>query len=170
MPLDLRWVREGGKTVTAKELRKFCKSCPVRRYYLKTGRCFKKYLARPDWVESGTPKECFRNSTLAVADNPSRLVYCEGLGWPEGEDSPYEHAWVINLDEEVIDPTWHDLLPNRKLRYWGIPFKWDFVRETCLTHNKFGVVNVWEEDFPLLNGRIPAEEYLWTPTAAGVEA
>lgn len=160
----------GVVAMIAKELKKFCKTCPVRNYYLKNGRCFEKYLARPDWVEPGIPKECFRNSTLAVADNPSRLVYCEGLAWSEGDDSPYEHAWVITHDEEVIDPTWHDLLPNRKFGYWGIPFKWDFVRETCLRHKTFGVVNVWEENYPLLKGRVPVEKYLWTPTTASVEA
>jgi hypothetical protein len=156
--------------MTDKELEKWCHICPVRTFFLNHGRAFAKYVPRPDWVEPGTPKECYRNSFLAAITKPNLLVYCEGLAWPDDGDSPCEHAWVITHDQEVIDPTWHDLTLIRKVEYWGIPFKWEFVADTVKRTGTYGVVGNWEEDYPLLNGRIPAEEYLWTPTAAGVEA
>jgi hypothetical protein len=60
--------------MTAKDLEKWCQVCPARRFFLKQGRAFEKYISRPDWVEPGTPKECFRNSFLAVSPIPHRLV------------------------------------------------------------------------------------------------
>lgn len=50
--------------MTAKQLKKFRKPCLVRKYYLKNGRCFEEYLARPDWVEPGIPKRVFSKQHL----------------------------------------------------------------------------------------------------------
>lgn len=152
------------------QLEKVCCGLHAPMFFLKHGRAFEKYIPRPDWVEPGTPKECFRNSFLAVSPIPHRLVYCEGMALPEDADVPYEHAWVITHDEVVIDPTWHDLWPDRKVEYWGIPMKWDYVLKTIWRTHTFGIVQNWKEDFPLLHGKVPVEEYLWTPTTAGVEA
>ena len=156
--------------MTAKDLEKWCQFCPARRFFLKQGREFQKYMPRPDWVKPGTPKECYRNSFFAVEGRSNRLVYCEGLAWPENRSSPCDHAWVITHDQVVIDPTWHDLEPDRKVRYWGVPFKWEFVEETVLRTLTYGIVGRWEDDYPIPSGKIPVEEYLWRPESAGVEA
>jgi hypothetical protein len=145
----------------ADELEEWCGICPVRRFFLTHGRTFEKYMPLPDWVKPGTPKECYRNSFVAVSRSPRRLVYCEGLALPEDRLSPLEHAWVMTDDEVVIDPTWHDLWPDRKVEYWGIPFKWPFVRDTVFRTATYGVVDNWEERHPLVNGKVAVEEYLW---------
>ena len=153
------------------QLEQFCRGLHAPMFFLKHGRGFDKYLARPEWVESGQAKQCFVNSFEAVLANPHRLVYCEGMALPEGADVPYEHAWVITKDEVVIDPTWHDLHPDRKVEYWGIPFKWEFVLQTVIrSRPTYGIVQNWNEVSPIMGGRVSVEEYLWTPTTAGVGA
>lgn len=139
----------------------------VRIFYWEHGNLFDRCMARPEWVERGEPKECLRNSFQAVRDAPHRLVYCEGMAWKKGTNHAVMHAWAITHDQVVIDPTWHDIFPGREYLYWGIPFKWQFVRDTCLRHRTYGVVEVWEENYPILTGKVPVEEYLWTPEVRG---
>lgn len=149
-------------------LEKWCYCLDVPMFFLRHGRAFKKYMPRPDWVERGIPKQCYSNCFQAALKNWDRLIYCEGMALPEGTEVPKEHAWVITHDEIVIDPTWHDLWPERKVEYWGIPLQWRFVVDTINRTHKHGIVDNWAEDHPLLKGKVPVEEYLWTPKAAVV--
>jgi hypothetical protein len=44
------------------------------------------------------------------------------------------------------------------------------VNKTVLRTLTYGIVGRWEDDYPIPNGKVPVEKYLWTPTTASVEA
>lgn len=77
-------------------------------------------------------KQCYMNSFLLVQDNPS-LTYVEGWCW-SGFLVP--HAWCIDPDGQVIDPTLRETEG-----YFGIPFRWDYVRNTGLKTGFYGVID-----------------------------
>lgn len=66
--------------------------------------------ARPDDVAVRAKRACFRNA-FRLADERPELTYVEGFALPEGTDFfHYRHAWCVDNDELVVDPTrtWAD--------------------------------------------------------------
>lgn len=92
-------------------------------------------------------KECYMNSYMLVEDYP-RLTYVEGWCW-SGFLVP--HAWCIDPGGQVIDPTL-----RQAEGYFGIPFRWDYVRETASKTGFFGVID------PINSGLLtsPVETFL----------
>lgn len=87
-----------------------------------------------EWVELGPPKNCFENATLfAVGRN---LAYVEGFIAVHGV--PIHHAWCVNFQGDVIDPTIPD--PER-WEYFGIPMSIDFVLDTAEQTQMYGVLD-----------------------------
>lgn len=81
--------------------------------------------------ERMTAKECFRNAWL-IADCCPELTYCEGYAVSPFSIWPTIHAWAVDRDGMVYDPTWRD--PENSL-YLGVQFCDEMVRETLLrTH------------------------------------
>lgn len=78
---------------------------PPHRLILESGIDFEP-RAKPAEVEAGTPRCCFANAfRLASAD--STLRYVEGFGnHPKTLGQALPHAWCIDADDKVIDPTW----------------------------------------------------------------
>lgn len=62
---------------------------------------------RPDWCEQMSMQQCYANCDELTWD-AENLTYCEGWGWKKGILLPVCHAWLVNQDGEVIDPTWDD--------------------------------------------------------------
>lgn len=75
--------------------------------------------------------QCYRNSALLAIDGG--LTYCEGFAMKEGL-IPMEHAWLIDRDGKVIDPTWEG---NNE--YFGVAFREDFVMEFAETTKYYGI-------------------------------
>jgi hypothetical protein len=87
------------------------------------GQPFTKQIKSPF---QGEPKFCFKNCYQALYDFP-KLSYCEGFAI-SNLGIPIIHAWLVNDNLEVIDPTWIDnRFQNRS--YFGIVFTEDFVLE-----------------------------------------
>lgn len=64
-------------------------------------------------------KECFFNAQLLAFIYDS-LTYCEGIG---SSVIATEHAWLIDTDGRVVDPTWvkpSDRHTHRMIDYFGI--------------------------------------------------
>lgn len=83
----------------------------------------------------GVPRACYHNcQTLLFADmrrvKPQGFVYVEGYACSAAVGFPFvtEHAWLVDRDGRVIDPTWDD--PEHSA-YFGVPFKSDYVREVA---------------------------------------
>ena len=101
---------------------------------------------------------CFRNALTLVKKFPQDLTYAEGFAasWFEGYYRPSIglHAWVVTKEGEVVDPTWPD-----GTEYFGVVFALDYVLKTKARRKEYGVIDNFQEDFPLLAGA----EMDWRP-------
>lgn len=60
--------------------------------------------------------QCYQNA-YRLMDNRS-MTYCEGYAAIKGLGIPIAHAWVVDSDGFVIDPTWKD-----GTEYFGVRFE-----------------------------------------------
>ena len=72
----------------------------------------------PCGAERGVPKSCFMNATHALLADGG-LDYCEGVGFTPGLPFGFLHAWAVDADGNVVDPTWNE--PER-CRYYGVRY------------------------------------------------
>ncbi len=121
---------------------KFKYSC-FEDFILRNGKEFK---VSKEKIKLGKIRECFRNA-FYLADNGGKYVYVEGYATTKGNPLPVLHAWCINQDSEVVDPTWED-----GDEYFGTSFDLNYVRKVILKRKKFGVLDNYEMRFPLLLG------------------
>jgi len=98
-------------------------------------------------VKRGKIKECFKNAFYLADYNPD-LTYVEGYAIFSGIGLPVLHAWCVDKDGKVYDPTWKTLGDE----YFGVKFDIEFVRKTILARRRFGVIDNFEKEFPLLKG------------------
>lgn len=91
---------------------------------------------RPAWVEQMTPKMCFMNCFLLVDEQRSgllgedvpELTYCEGFVFSSGLPIPIHHAWCIQPDDTLIEPTLQQR-PDETVTYFGIEVPFDLLVE-----------------------------------------
>lgn len=77
---------------------------------LEAGRFWELGEGLPDGVGRGEPKQCFANAGRLALMDP-RYTYVEGFAAARISDNltfPTHHAWVVDADGRVVDPTWHD--------------------------------------------------------------
>lgn len=108
--------------------RSFGPSIAVIRY----GRAFRPTAKSPTWLRIGQARDCFNNATAyaAVRDD---VWYAEGYALQPELLFPVQHAWLVDRDGQVIDPTWKD---TRDHAYFGIAFKRDFVCEQLVKNGQ----------------------------------
>jgi hypothetical protein len=102
-------------------------------------------------------KHSFSNAALLAIDRHD-LIYCEGEAiYPHG-DIELAHAWCIDQDGRVIDPTWN----NQGLEYFGVPFDPAFLNQFVVKRggNTIGMINDYASGYPLLNGKHAPSEFL----------
>jgi hypothetical protein len=75
---------------------------------------------------------CFMNSIHAVIEDPT-LTYVEGKVSCYGV--ALDHAWCINADGFVVDPTLED--NGQTLGYYGIPFIKEYVSRVFVAHKAY---------------------------------
>ena len=51
------------------------------------------------------------------------------------------HAWLVNGQGEVIDPTWRDPQSFINPIYFGVVFNWEFVMEVAAQTKMYGVLD-----------------------------
>jgi hypothetical protein len=59
----------------------------------------------PSAYSPGVPKRCFLNAALLVAGSEG-LRYVEGYAVSDGVGLPIHHAWAVDAEGRVVDPTW----------------------------------------------------------------
>lgn len=91
---------------------------------------------RPDWLTLRTPKQCFQNSLHLSLE--TGLTYCEGFIF---KIIPVHHAWCIDDDGKVYDPTISD---QHTIPYFGIPFDSDFAFRAAEESGMYGLLDNYE--------------------------
>lgn len=81
---------------------------------------------RPKGVEQGMPNECYKNASLLVLERED-LTYAEGFAMKEPGGLAIWHAWAVDANDKVVDPTLED---SESWHYFGV--KYD--RERYLDH------------------------------------
>ena len=76
--------------------------------------------------------------------NATMLALASDLTYVEGQISvygiPIEHAWCVNADGVVIDPT---LKPDKDVGdYFGVPFLTDYVSKAVLRNGVYGLLDI----------------------------
>jgi len=102
----------------------------------------------PEDVRRGEKKLCFMNA-YQLAEMRKDLIYVEGYAVAKGLPIAFIHAWCIDRNDNVIDPTW-----GEGDSYFGIPLDLDYVRHTILARGMYGVLDNMEQGFPALRGEL----------------
>jgi len=89
----------------------------------------------------GEAKACYMNAThLAIMD--THMTYCEGKATVFGV--PLDHAWCIDPDGVVVDPTFEPVMLNgatREAEYFGVPLRTDYVLRACKLNRIYGCLD-----------------------------
>lgn len=86
-----------------------------------------------------TPKACFQNAYHIAARSRGRALYVEGYACTTG--IPIHHAWICDEDGNANDPTLGE--QERMGEYYGIAFRFDFVRQRLRKQKHYGVFGDW---------------------------
>jgi hypothetical protein len=116
--------------------------CCIEDLVLQKGSFMGARHAKSDNYPRGAIKQCFMNAYQLL--HMPGLSYCEGFAMGV---IPMLHAWMIDEEGNVIDPTWQD-----GVEYFGIELPTEFVIATVLTRGAYGVLDNMEMGFPLLKG------------------
>lgn len=82
---------------------------------------------------------CYLNSYTLAVEQPERFTYFEGYASTLGANGcGTDHAWCVNREGRVIDPTWANLASDRPGAYLGMPIPLAVVKpyayfESCGT-------------------------------------
>lgn len=129
----------------------------MAEFVLKHGRAWKP-CPLPENVRPGRMRECYRNAAnLALGFHRNEYIYCEG--YAVGIIA-VEHAWCVDLQGNVIDPTWTERpqkLSATGQEYFGIAFKSMYLQEALRKQKYFGLIDAWRSNWPLLS--IDPEEW-----------
>jgi len=113
---------------------------------LKHGRWWKPQ-PRPQDVDKGPNRECFRNAATLAMDYPDRFWYVEGYAVGP---IPILHAWVSTRDGQLVDPTWEPV----GTAYLGIAFDLAYLRETITeTRTWISLLDNYKQGHPLIYGK-----------------
>lgn len=131
-------------TKTKRRIRSNKKYSCIEEFVLKNGQEFRSRNGNK--IKKGKMKECFRNAFHLAEDFD--LIYVEGYATCSGLGFPIFHAWCVDQEGNVYDPTW-----KNGDEYFGVPFDFMYVRKTIFRRTKFGVIDNKEMGFPLLAGK-----------------
>lgn len=96
-----------------------------------------KAQALPKEYEPGKLGQCYENATQLVIHN-SDLRYCEGVAYTEKTGSlPFLHAWAVDPDGKVVDPTWPD---TQNAKYFGVVYNREAYMAHILKTKYYGVL------------------------------
>lgn len=106
------------------------------RLILETGKPFLNKLEPPPF--KGKPKSCFENCLQGLW-NHKNLYYCEGFAATDNVPIAASHAWLLNDESEVIDPTWTGKIFTG-CTYFGVVFNTDFVVSFAAKTKRYGIL------------------------------
>lgn len=90
----------------------------------------------------GQERGCFKNA-FRLALGFDDLIYCEGLAF--SGIIPAHHAWCVDSDGNVVDPTWREdrfqSIPVEQWEYVGVPFESGWVWKTTARRKVYGLLD-----------------------------
>lgn len=112
----------------------------VERFIAEHGTEFK-FAPLPKGIKPMREKMCFMNATKLVDRFPERFRYVEGFGFRAYLGGiPFYHAWCIDKDDNVVDPTWREL--DSASRYIGVVIPRETLRRELVRLGNYGVLNI----------------------------
>ena len=103
-------------------------------------------------------RQCYHNAFTLARRARLGLRYVEGVAMPIGL-CPLDHAWCVDADDRVVDPTWD----HEGAGYFGVVFTIEQLRTLHRESRQFSMLWDHPRDYPLL--RAPG-----TPPAHPVRA
>jgi hypothetical protein len=120
----------------------------LETFVLNEGRAFTA-APLPDHVDAGEVGYCYQNAlTLALADETLR--YVEGFATHGNLPVPLFHAWCVDDDGNVVDPTW---TYEEGSVYYGVEIDADAAMTFVLDRGWWGVLP--ENVDVLITGNLP---------------
>lgn len=123
----------------------------IYHFLLRHGRDFS-WRPLPPSLRRGLPRQCFLNAMLLAFRSP-RYIYVEGLARPPEVNMSVEHAWCVDREGFVADPTW-----TEGTDYFGVPFRTKYLKKVALERKSSGVLYNPEMRFPLFTGKDRVED------------
>lgn len=101
----------------------------------------------------GEPKSCYQNCTSALLRYPE-LSYCEGFAISNEVAFVIAHAWLVDDNSQVIDPTWNENYVDPT--YFGVVFTREFVGKVALKTKQYGILdNYYVDRYQILQEGFP---------------
>jgi len=119
-------------------------SRPMIEFMLQHGR---DYRIGPDTFAGprGEPKRCYMNASQLAFEAE---LYGRDLTYVEGKvltcGITIDHAWCIDADGTVIDPTLEEDRTDfaAVVGYYGVPFKTPYLRKATLANGHYGLLDI----------------------------
>lgn len=131
--------------------RKDLKYSSIEDFVLKEGQGFKEKAGN---VKTGQMGECFKNAFKLWESDRRKFDYVEGYAVVGNLPVPVLHAWCVDKEGVVYDPTWKD-----GRGYYGVKLKDEYIYRTLVARKKYGIIDNIEERFPILTGKHKREEF-----------
>jgi hypothetical protein len=120
----------------------------IPHFVLELGRPMGDMKPFPKNLTKGKKKECFRNAMLLAIEK--NWTYCEGYALAV---IPTHHAWVLDDDGDVIDPTW-----DEGVDYYGVEIPMSYALPKVFGRGYYGIIDDPQNRFPLLRGEETLED------------
>jgi hypothetical protein len=115
-------------------------SVSVARFLLQHGRAY----VPGRTMTRGVMKACYLNAFRLVSEED--FDYAEGYAIHHGVSMPVLHAWAVDHDGKVVEPTW-----SRALAYFGIRLDSSYVIKEYMRRGEcFSFLDDWTHHHPLL--------------------
>lgn len=138
--VNMLWEQTNRKTTAVTSVRQYleltAEMSAVSRFLLRNGR---RWGVGPDTYDGprGRRGQCYKNAALMALER-RELTYVEGLATVVGV--PLSHAWLVDGEGQVIDPTWGD-----GAGYFGVAFSTEYLLR-CITKNgRYGLLDGRDE-------------------------
>lgn len=122
----------------------------VTKFILEHGELMAEFSPQHADFPRGQMGECYSNAGRAA--NGKRLRYVEGYAVPGTIPFPMMHAWLVDEEGRIIDPTWPD-----GAAYYGVIIPRDAMWEILMRTQVWGIFdNLWldKEAFSILQDAV----------------